>query len=277
MGKGGIANRVEQMKTENKPFYARLRLGGVYDSRVGSASGGGDEDSDTALAATLSAGWQAPLEGDFGFRIDYGGYADSHHDFDEYNLVEQSISFEPQYTIGQLTLSLPAAFSYVMEDGNTDYNKYAASPTLMYLIPQTEQVIAVYGIGSIIDDRDDPLTDTSGSLLYDQSGDTILDEDAEALGVGCAYILFFHNSSRIRLSLDYQHSIYDARVTDYDTVTLSEDNREDDIIIAGLDVQYQLNQILGIYVNYSFIHSNSNVSLYEYDQNIVEAGIALKY
>ncbi len=261
MGKGGIENRVEQMKTGAKPYYAGLRLGGLYDSEVGSASEGGDAGSDTAFAVSLSAGWQAPLTGDFGVRLDYGGYADFHQDFDEYDVIDQSISLEPQYAVGPLTYSLPVAFNYAMQDGETDYNKYTVSPTLTYFIPQTSQAMAVYGIGSIIDDRDNFL----------------LDEDAEALGAGCAYLLFFQNSSRIRLSLDYQHSIYDARVIDYQTLSVSTDEREDDLIMAGLDIQYQLTEIFGVYTNYSFIHSNSNVDLYEYDRHMVEAGVAFKF
>ncbi len=233
----------------------------MYDSRVGSASGGGDADSDTAFAATLSAGWQAPIEGDFGLRLDYGGYADFHQDFDEYDVIDQSVSFEPQYTSGQLTYSMPFAFNYALEDGDTDYNKYTISPTLTYLIPQTSQAIAVYGIGSIIDDRDN----------------SSLNEDGEAIGVGCAYVLFFENSSRIRLSLDYQNTEYDARVVDYGTSSVSTDKRDDDSIVAGVDIQYQFTQFLGVYTNYSFIHSSSNVDIYDYGRHIVEAGIALKY
>ncbi|MBC2716867.1 MAG: DUF481 domain-containing protein [Desulfobacteraceae bacterium] len=262
MGKGGIENRVEQqLEADNKPFYANLRLGGLYDSRVGSASGGGDEDSDTAFAATLFAGWQAPLEGNFGLSLDYGGYADFHQDFDEYDVIDQSVSFEPQYISGQSIYSMPFAFNYAMEDGETDYSKYTVSPTWTYLIPKTSQAIAVYGIGSIIDDRDN----------------SILDEDGEAIGAGCAYLLFFDNLSRIRLSLDYQHTKYDARVIDYDTPSVSTDKREDDSIVAGVDVQYQFNKFFGIFTNYSFIHSNSNVDIYEYNRHIVEAGIAFKY
>jgi hypothetical protein len=277
VGKGGLENRVEQMKAGSNPFYAGLRLGGMYDSRVGSASGGGDADGDRALAATLSVGWQAPIEGDFGLRLDYSAYADFHQDFDEYDVIDQSLSAESQYTSGQLTYSLPVAFNYALEDGDTDYRKYTVSPTLTYLIPETSQALAVYVIGSIIDDRDAALLDVAGTVKLDQDGKPILDEDAGALGAGCAYVLFFQNLSRIRLSLDYQHTKYHARVTDYDTPSVSNDQREDDTIVAGVDAQYQLNEFFGIYTNYSFIHSNSNVDLYEYNRHIVEAGIAFKY
>ena len=191
------------MKADSKSFFAELRVGGLYDSRVGSASGGGDEDGDSAIAATLSAGWQAPLDGNFGFRTDYGGYMDFHQDFDQYDVIDQSISIEPQYNLDKLTYSLPLAYNYALEDGETDYSKYTVSPTITWLIPETNQALAFYGIGSIIDDRDD---------------DNVLDEDGDAVGAGCAYVIFGENASRIRLSLDYQHSRYDAQVVDYGTV-----------------------------------------------------------
>jgi len=262
VGKGGIENRVEQIKTDSKPFYAGLRVGGAYDSRVGSSSGGGDDDGDCALALTLSAGWQAPLEGDVGFRFDYGGYADFHDKFDEYDVIDQSFSVEPQWTKDQITVSMPIIFNYALEDGDTNYNRYTISPTVTYLIPQTSQAVAVYGIGSRIDDRDD---------------DKILDEDGKTYGGGCAYLYFFQNKSRIRLSVDFQHTHYDAWVVDYGTDSVSTNDRKDDSLVAGVDIQFQLNEFFGIYTNYSFIHSNSNVDLYEYDRNIVEAGIAFKY
>jgi hypothetical protein len=265
------------MKIDSNPFYFGLRLGGLYDSRVGSSSGGSGNDSDTALATTLSAGWQAPIEGDFGFRVDYGGYADFHQDYTEYNVIDQSVSLEPQYTLGQITYSMPFAFNYALEDGNTDYNKYTISPTLTYLIPETSQAVAFYGIASIIDDRDAALRDDSGNVIRDQDGNPTLDEDAGAFGAGCAYVLFFQKSSRIRLSLDYQRTKYNARVVDYGTSSDSNNQRVDNGIVAGVDIQYQFTEILGIYTNYSYIHSSSNVDLYDYNRNIIEGGIALKY
>ncbi|MFZ2634477.1 MAG: hypothetical protein WA081_23300 [Desulfosalsimonadaceae bacterium] len=250
-----------QRQADVSPFNADLRIGGLYDSRVGSTSGIGDEDSDTALAATLNAGWQAPLEGDMGLRIDYSGYADFHQDFDEYDVIDQSISLEPQYNDGPFVYSLPIAVNYAMEDGKRDYQRYSVAPTLTYLIPETSQAVAIYGIGALIDDRDDVDTD----------------EDGESLGGGCAYLYFFQNKSRVRLSLDYQHTDYDAHLSEYDMNPLHTDERSDNMVVAGLDMVYQLTSHFGLYTNYSFIHANSNIDRYEYDRHVVEGGAALKF
>ena len=262
MGKGGIENRVQQQQAGVSPFNAEFRIGGLYDSRVGSASGGGDKDADMALAATLTAGWQVPLTGDVGLRLDYSGYTDFHQDFYKYNVIDQSLSLEPQYRNGPFIYSLTLSFNFTQEDGEDDYNRYSVSPTLTYLIPDTRQAVALYGIGARIDDRDKNKT---------------LDEDGKTLGGGCAYLYAFENKSRVRLSLDYQHTTYDARVVDYGMASVSTDKREDDAIVAGLDILFQITDHFGLYINYAFTHANSNVNLYDYDRHAVAGGVALKF
>jgi hypothetical protein len=253
---------VEQQQADVSPFNAEFRIGGLYDSRVGSASGGGDEGADTALAAMLTAGWQAPLTGNAGLRLDYSGYMDFHKDFGKYNVTDQSLSLEPQYKAGPFIYSLPLSFNVVLEAGDDDYVRYAVSPALTYLIPDTRQAVALYGIGARIDDWDRNKT---------------LDEDGKTLGGGCAYVYVFENKSRVRLSLDYQRTSYDARVADYATASMSKDNREDDAIVAGLDILFQITDHFGLYANYAFIHSHSNVALYEYDRHVAQGGVALKF
>ena len=262
MGKGGIENRMQQQQAGASLFNAEFRIGGLYDSRVGSASGGGDEGADRALAATLTAGWQAPLTGDVGLRLDYRGYADFHRDFDQYDMMDQSLSLEPQYKHGPLLYSLPISFNFVLEDGEHDYNRYSVSPALTYLIPETRQAVALYGVGAWMDDRDQ---------------NNALDEDGTTLGVGCAYLYAFENRSRVRLSLDFQHTTYDERVVDYRRASLSTDKREDKTVAAGLDVLFRITSRFGLYINYAFIHSRSNVDLYEYDRHVAEGGVAFNF
>lgn len=262
MGKGSIENRVRQQQDEASPYNMEFRLGGLYDSRVGSASGGGDEDEDTALAATWAAGWQAPLAGDLGLRVDYTGYADFHQEYDEYDVIDQGLSLEPQYRDGPFIYSLPLSYNFALEDGDEDYGRYAVSPTLTFLVPDTRHAVAIYGIAARMDDRDD---------------DKTLDEDGEGAGGGLAYLYSFENRSRVRLSADYQHTQYDARVADYGTDSISTDKREDDAVVLGLDAVAQFTPHMGLYMNYSFIHSNANVLLYEYDRQLLEAGVVMKF
>ncbi len=264
IGIGGLEFLMQRQPYDASPFNAEVRIGGLYDSRVAATSGvSGNEDSDTALVARLKAGWQAPIEGDFGLRMDYRGNMDFHRDYDEFNTIDQSLSLTPQYWAGQFIFSLPISFGLAFLDSDHDYNRYAVSPSLAYLIPDTRQAVAIYAIGAIMEDKDK---------------DEYLDEDGKTLGGGCAYLYYFENKSRVRLSLDYQHTTYDANVWDYDYgLTGSTDKRENDSIIAGLDMLFQVTDHLGLYINYAFIHADSNVDFYEYDRHLVEGGLVLNF
>ena len=103
------------------------------------------EEVGQALTTTLTA-VAGPPEGRSGLRLDYRGYMDFHQDFSEYNVIDQSLSLEPQYKAGPFIYSLPFSFNLTMEDGGHDYNRYAVSPTLTYLIPDTRQAVAVLRI-----------------------------------------------------------------------------------------------------------------------------------
>lgn len=237
-------------------------MGGLYDSRVGAASSVNTEaQDDTALAASLSAGWQLLSKESFGLRIDYGGYADFHKDLKDFDAIDQTVSLEPQYTRGQMVFSLPVGYNYVMEDNKTDLFRYSIAPTATYLIPDTNHALALFGLASIINDRDD----------------ISADEDGKSLGAGCAYLIYFENNSRIRFSGSYQNTSYDAKVIDYMGISTSEDKREDDTIMAGIDGEFSINSMIGLFASYSYIHSSSNVDLYDYNRSIVEAGLSLHY
>jgi hypothetical protein len=258
---GGIENLYDQQQASVSPFNANLRLGGLYDSRVGSPFGGSG-NADWALAAALTAGWQAPLKGNVGVRLDYRGYMDFHQDFHEYNLIDQTLSLEPQYKAGPFIYSLPLSFNLTMENGEHDYNRYAVSPTLTYLIPDTRQAVSVYGIVARIDDKDKDF----------------VDEDGVIWGGGGAYLYAFENKSRVRLSLTYQHTAYDnAMVWQYMSTSDFSDKRRDDAIVAGLDILLPITDHFGLYINYAFIHSYSNVDLYKYDRHLAGVGVELKF
>ena len=268
LGMGGIEYLIEQQQENVSPFNAELRLGGLYDSRVGSSTGSEEEDSDTALTARLALGWQAPMMGNFGVRLDYRGYADFHQDYDEYDTIDQSISVEPLYKTGQFIFSLPLSFNLALQDGDHDFDRYAVSPTLTYLIPNTKQALAIYGIAAKIEDKDDD--DKIAGLEW-------FDDDGKTFGGGLAYLYYFANKSRLRLSVDYQHSEYDSLVWQYQNTSDFKEERDSNAIVAGLDILFQLTDHFGLYLNYAFIHSTSNVDVYEYNRHLVEGGLALKF
>jgi hypothetical protein len=261
-GKMGIENRVYQIRSEEKPLSASLRIGGLYDSRAGAASSistGGQADS--AIAVNAAGGWQIPLQGDVGLRMDYSGYMDFYDEYDEYDVIDQTVSIEPQYAVGDFLLSLPMGYNYVLEDHETDYDRFGVSPTATYYIAALNQAVAFNGMAAAVRDKDD----------------VDVDEDGDSLGTGAAYLIFLKNKSWIRFSIDYSQTEYDARLADYSTGSTSQNHRKDDVVSTNVDIQYNFIPNVGVFTTYTYSHSSSNVKVYDYDRNIVEAGIALRY
>lgn len=240
-----------------------IRIGGKYDTNVEVEYDdieGSTDNEDNAAVVNLMAGWAPDLAGDFGFRADYGVYADFHQDLNEYNVIEQLLSVEPSLKNGALTYSLPLRYAFAMEDQETDYHRISLQPTLTYEIPGLRQAIEAYGIIAQINDDDD----------------FAVDEDAVAGGVGLGYIIFSQDRSYIRLSAEYQNTNYDAAVVDYGTST-NTDDRSDNILSGNLELNYQFLSHMDLYSTYSYIHTNSNVNIYDYDRHIIEGGVSFSF
>jgi hypothetical protein len=274
VGKDGIDKLVDQNQAEAKPLSLSFRLGGLYDSRVGATSSQSSEEKhkDTAIATTLGAGWQFYKKENLGLRMDYNGYANFYEDYNEYNVIDQTVSLEPQYYHDSLILSIPLSYNYVLEDTRSDFYRYSMMPTITYLLPGFDHAVSINGFFSHIVDKDD----------LELNG-VDLDEDGDTSGGGCAYLFYFVKNGRIRISADYQHTKYDDTESNYAIFIdsnynlTSQDKREDDILLANLDVQFQLNSFSAIYSSYSYILTHSNIELYDYDRNVVEAGVSFRY
>jgi len=238
-------------------------LSGLYDSRVGAASSvrtNGQDDE--ALGVLLNTGYQFHSEGKLGLRTDYIGYADFYKDYNEYNVVDQTASVEPQYEMGDdLLFSIPLTYNYVLEDYKTDSDRYSILPTITYYISQLNQAVAINGTFSALNDKDDIVTD----------------EDGDSAGVGVAYMFFLMKNCLVKVSGDYVNTKYDSRLVDYMTGSTSRDHREDNITSGNLDIQYNFTPNLGIFTSYTYIYADSNVKVYNYDRYIVGAGMQLKY
>jgi hypothetical protein len=197
------------------------------------------------------------------------GYAAFYQDYTEYNVVDQTGTIEPQYKLGNTIFSLPIGYNYVFEDGDPDYYRYNLSPTATYQIPNTNQAIAINSLVSRNVDVDDIHA---------------LDEDGNIIGAGCGYLILFEKLGRIRLSIDYQHVQYDATVREYGAFagdngwpSFSNNQRSDDLLSSNINLQYDFTPSVGLFTDYTFIHAHSNVKVYNYDRNLIEGGISIKY
>ncbi len=253
-----------QAGTQDEPVTAMLRIGGKYDTNVevtyDELQDSSEEKEDLAGVVSLVAAVQPQTTGNFGFRADYGAYADFFQDLNDYNVFEQTISLEPYLKTGAFVYSLPLRYTLAVQDQTTDYHRLSLAPTLNYTLPGARQAVEVYGLVSHINDEDD----------------YAVDEDAVSAGGGIAFMLFPGDRSYVRLSGEYQNTVYDAEVRDYGAGD-NTDERSDNILTASLAVNRQLLPALDVYGVYSYIDTRSNCSIYDYERHIFEAGVAINF
>jgi outer membrane receptor protein involved in Fe transport len=254
-------SRMEKLKGVDNPLYAAFRIGGLYDTHVGQISDiNGIDRDDAGLSVSAGLGYQFPMEGKFGFRMDYGGYADFHLELSEFNVQGHHFSIEPQYADDQLLYRLSLGVTYNLEGGHSDSLIKSISPSVTYLMSSKTGAIAVYGNASQIEDE----------------VDTILNEDGTTFGGGISYIYFKETFSTL-LAVTYSNTDYESFVKDYVTDCATQDKRTDKVLTSTLNISYHVTSSFGIYATYSFIHSDSNVDFYDHDRHIFETGIAFKY
>jgi hypothetical protein len=105
-----IQDRIKAQGAEINQFGASLGAGAKFDSHIVESLEGnytGEEKDDTATFMNFSSYWQHNLNNRFGVRTDYNLYADFFHHFDEYDVIDQLASIEPQWFHNDLILSLP--------------------------------------------------------------------------------------------------------------------------------------------------------------------------
>jgi len=252
-----ISSRMEGLEIEDRPLYAALYLGGVYDTHIGLTTERGEFDKDDmGFSLKADIGYQFPFKGNFGFRTDYSGYIDIHGGF--LDIQEHHFSIEPQYAKGRFIVSLLLGVTSKLEEGQRDADMMSISPFVTYVTNTGTGAAALYG---------------SYAQIKDKDSDLMLDEDGTSHSVGFSYIHFFRKLNSARFSIDYSNTDYNASVGDYGIEPDLYDNRKDRMLTSSLNMRLQSTKNFAYYVTYYFIHSDSNVEIYDHNRQILKAGI----
>lgn len=255
-----LTTRIDHLRGEDRQFNASLDIGGLFDTHPGATYGTGEQDIGLALKAGL--GYQFPLDGKLGFRVDYSGYADYYRDLSEFDLQDHQVSIEPQYISDQLVCSLQLGGGRRFENGQHDADRIIISPAVTRLLDSGSKAIAVYGHAAKIEDKNTA---------------RVLNEDRKTLGAGISYFFTPGENGSALISLEYAKADYEAFVSDYDPEVESNDRRNDRALVASLDFLSRITPHLGFYAGYSYIHNRSNMFLFDYQRHILEGGISLFY
>jgi hypothetical protein len=259
-----IHDRIRAQDQTGDSYGLSLSAGGKYDSYIVKTISDFDTDGsegDTIAYGLLSGYWQHKAGEKLGVRLGYSLYADFHNKFSDYNIIEHLFSIEPQWLADNFIYSLPLRYSYAREDNRAKYHRYAAAPTLTWIKPDSRHAFEFYGTAGLIDDVNRAVP---------------IDEDARLIGGGIGYLMFSESRSFFRLSCEYNHIGFDARGRDY-RFTETSNKRRDEVLALNALHNIQITSFLDFNVNYAFIHTNSNVTFYDYDKFVIQAGITARF
>ena len=172
--------------------------------------------------------------------------------------MDQTATLEGQWVTGRFIFSMPVGYNYILEDGHSDSRRITLSPTCLWLFSEGRQALALFGLYADIEDKDGSVPDDSGT----------------SSGGGCAYVFQGQNQVRLSLSLAYQSTKYDSETLDYDACAIPA-SRRDKTAVANAGIFFPLSSRLGLYADYTYLHNNSNVPMYDYDRQIIEGGLAV--
>ena len=237
-----------------------MHIGGFLDTHPGDVSGSGNQDLGLSVKAGL--GYQFPLKGKFGFRMDYNGYANFHADFSELDFQKHQFAIEPQYTFGQLVYSLQFGVARMAENGRHEADNLIISPAVTRLINSGTQAITFYGHAAKIEDKDAAV---------------ILNEDRENYGAGVSYFFTSGENGSALISMEYTAVDFDTFIREYEPEAESNGRRSDQVITAGIDLFSRVDPHMGFFASYSYNNASSNVVAYNYERHIIEVGISVFY
>lgn len=255
-----IAARIDQLRGEERLLTAAVDIGGLYDTHPGAMSGTGERDESLALKAGL--GYQLPLDGKFGFRVDYSGYADFHGELSEFDIQEHQFAIEPMFTSGQLVYSLQLGATRMFENGRHDADGIIISPALTRLMDSESKAIAVYGHAAKIEDK---------------NAARALNEDRKSFGGGLSYFFTSGETGSALISIGYSKADFETSIRDFDPTAESNDKRSDKAVTANINLSTRIALHMGLYASYSYNNARSNVATYDYRRHILEAGISVFY
>lgn len=254
-----LSARIDQLRGEERLFSAAVDIGGLFDTHPGAISGTG---GDVGLLLEAGLGYRLPLDGKFGFRMDYSGHADFHQEFDEYDLQEHQVAVEAQLAFDKIVWSLQLGGGRIFENGRHDADSIIVSPAVTRLLGSGSKAIALYAHAAKIEDKD-----TS----------SVLNEDRKTFGGGVSYFFTSGETGSGLISVVYTGTDFEASIEDYDPTVQSNDKRNDQAITASIDLLTRVAAHMGFYATYSYSDNRSNITVFDYKRHTLEAGISVSY
>jgi len=150
-------------------------------------------EADSSILATFRLYYNPLLEGPWLFNAQYSLYSNTYFKVHSYDLINQTLSATPGYSVGRNTFTLPVLYSYVWLGGIPYQGVFSARPTWSFITfrDHLSQISAGYARRNVF----------TAPLMEDE------DRDGNLLLGSASYIIPFWEKGILNLTYEYSHDM----------------------------------------------------------------------
>ena len=295
---------LEQRYQETKPFRATVTTGYDYDSNVTLQPGGAGAaaqsagQGDQVFTQTATFEYKFNANQPFSFGTQYSYFQNFHPRISSFDMMSHFVGAVPTYTYKSGRVWLPFNYNYVDVQSDKYYTGFLVNPTWLHLL---NEHVGVEGtarfnrqyywtpIGIPQDDRNGK--DLGGSLgayyyfkrqtgflqarfSYDHNSTVGSNWDSSSYRLLLAALYPVTGKLKVNAFVDlnlqpFEHQFFNG--------VGFEDKRNDQTIITGLQISYNVWKGLDANVHYFYSRDDSNTHIYNYTRHIVGCQLSYTY
>lgn len=295
---------IQRRQDSGKPFRIQAGVYFEYDDNVilkpGDVSTVGDigNEEDTREVVTANAEWAHRFSDRWGVRLQYDLYFANQTSLDAFDLHSHTWGLVSVYQpeSQSWTASVPLQYNHTWVDGDSFVSSETVNPLVNFKI--TDRQTGQIGVKL-------QCKDYLRAAVNDNE-----DRDAFRAAPGISWLLFFWDNKAL-LNLRYEfdaedtdgqnwnylghritasvrvpffvEKLYltlagDAYLQDFEnTHTTFNVEREDEAYTASTQLSYDLTQNFQLQLRYTYVDHDSNISIYQYDRNVISGGVLSKF
>ena len=294
---------LDQRRAADKPYRLNAGLFVEYDDNVilkpSDASSVGDvgNEADWREVATVNAELGGKWNERFGAKLLYDLYFAKQNDLHAFDVNSHTLGAVPSWYVGSHVVSVPVQYNYTWVDGDQFLSTVTVNP--LANLKLAGNLLGQVGVKLQAKDYKRPPSNPNE------------DRDAVRWAPGAGWFYFFNKAkSFLNARYEYDAENADGGNWDYDghrvslavqvpvpnieklKLTVAGDlyrqdfdkthtsfavRREDEAVTGSLLLTWALNPVWDAQVRYTYVNHNSNISIYEYQRNIISTGMTAKF
>lgn len=286
---------------DERPFRATVGIQYQYDDNVllkpgdSSVAAGITNEGDGSGIATLRTEYVPKLKGPYAIKAQYALFVNKHERLHSHDVSSHSVSLVPSYNFTNSSLSFVTNYNYTFVHDERYLQALGVSPTYALSLTENQFLQAFIKMESkdylqpTIDSDENRDSKNYGTgiawfyLIKDNQGFINVNyefnrEDTE--GVNWRYLgnkiglsLLYPLTDKLSVNIGGEGYLQDFA----DTHTIFNNKRKDETYTATAMLSYNVYDDMDVQLQYLYTHGASNIAVYDYDKNMLTAGVEVRF